>query len=170
MQGGSPSPGPVVRVPYNISTMLCEQCHWGSHEDQILICDSCDKGWHIWCLRPPLSSVPPADESWICQGCAANLHDGSNSFEAGPVFTLKLFEKMANGFRDKWLEMASHQVRLCPSTFRMRGDANEGFGFSVVLTPLPCMGLHGLSIYGECLCSIEVSERTTAGPDIMLLK
>lgn len=141
MQGGSPSPGPVVRVPYNISTMLCEQCHFGSHEDQILICDSCDKGFHIWCLRPPLSSVPPADESWICQGCAANLHDGSNSFEAGPVFTLKLFEKMANGFKDKWLEMASHQVRLCLSQFGINVGSDDGLESTGQVTALWHIGL-----------------------------
>eukprot|EP00884_Botryococcus_braunii_P010329 jgi/Botrbrau1/19298/Bobra.0073s0041.1 len=106
---GEGSPDPYARVPVNISTMLCEHCHFGSHEDQIIICDGCDKGWHIWCRKPALTSVP-AEERWICSSCIAGERNaGTHSFEAGPTFTLKEFETMANDFQEKWLGHAPHQ-------------------------------------------------------------
>jgi hypothetical protein len=34
----------------------------------MLICDGCDKGYHTFCLQPPLERVPQ-DPVWVCQGC-----------------------------------------------------------------------------------------------------
>jgi hypothetical protein len=33
----------------------------------MLICDTCDRGFHKGCLQPPLSCVPPGH--WICDDC-----------------------------------------------------------------------------------------------------
>lgn len=69
-----PSPSPSLsadtsggKVPQNIFTMVCEACRGGHAEDRIILCDRCDKGWHLQCLEPPLSSVPVGD--WICPSC-----------------------------------------------------------------------------------------------------
>lgn len=42
-------------------------CHQDSHADQILLCDSCDAEYHMFCLDPPLSSVPKGN--WYCPEC-----------------------------------------------------------------------------------------------------
>lgn len=55
-------------VPKNISTMVCEACGGGHAEDRIVLCDHCNLGWHLFCLDPPLSAVPPGD--WICPRCS----------------------------------------------------------------------------------------------------
>lgn len=34
---------------------------------QILLCDSCDSGYHTACLRPPLMVIP--DGEWFCPPC-----------------------------------------------------------------------------------------------------
>lgn len=34
---------------------------------QILLCDSCDSGYHTACLRPPLMIIP--DGEWFCPPC-----------------------------------------------------------------------------------------------------
>jgi len=34
----------------------------------MLLCDTCDRGYHTYCLRPPLSSVPVGD--WFCPPCS----------------------------------------------------------------------------------------------------
>lgn len=45
-----------------------EVCTMPHREDVMLICDSCGLGWHIYCLIPPLTSVPD-DPIWLCKKC-----------------------------------------------------------------------------------------------------
>ena len=51
------------RIPTNIDTLLCEICNAGHQEDKIILCDRCDKGFHLFCLSPPLDDVPEGD--WV---------------------------------------------------------------------------------------------------------
>ncbi|GEM11721.1 histone acetyltransferase mst2 [Rhodotorula toruloides] len=45
----------------------CEVCDEKGDDDDILFCDSCDRGWHRLCLDPPLHSVPRG--KWTCPTC-----------------------------------------------------------------------------------------------------
>ena len=45
----------------------CSICKSSSNPERTLLCDSCDRAFHIDCLRPPLSAVPPGD--WYCRRC-----------------------------------------------------------------------------------------------------
>ena len=45
----------------------CEICGSASMVDPMLICDGCDKGFHLHCLRPPLERVPAGE--WKCPAC-----------------------------------------------------------------------------------------------------
>ncbi|XP_053779984.1 PHD and RING finger domain-containing protein 1 isoform X3 [Desmodus rotundus] len=47
---------------------FCEVCGRSDREDRLLLCDSCDAGYHMECLDPPLQEVP-VDE-WFCPECA----------------------------------------------------------------------------------------------------
>lgn len=54
--------------------IYCAKC--GSKDlsanNDILLCDgACDRGFHQFCLEPPLLSedIPPDDEGWLCPGC-----------------------------------------------------------------------------------------------------
>ena len=38
------------------SSCCCEVCKRTDEEDSLLLCDGCDKGYHTFCLKPPLSS------------------------------------------------------------------------------------------------------------------
>lgn len=49
------------------SNLGCERCGSGDKEDQILICDKCDKGFHMMCLRPVVVQVPRG--TWHCPNC-----------------------------------------------------------------------------------------------------
>ena len=33
------------------------------------MCDTCPHAWHIHCLRPPLTRLPPPDTPWQCPAC-----------------------------------------------------------------------------------------------------
>ncbi|KAK8783960.1 hypothetical protein V5799_009675, partial [Amblyomma americanum] len=42
------------------------QCN-RSTQDQLLFCDDCDWGYHMYCLQPPLSEPP--EGLWSCHLC-----------------------------------------------------------------------------------------------------
>ena len=45
----------------------CEICSLGTDSDRILLCDGCDKGFHMFCLRPVVVNVPLGE--WYCNDC-----------------------------------------------------------------------------------------------------
>ncbi|NWQ62009.1 UHRF1 ligase, partial [Neopipo cinnamomea] len=46
----------------------CHICGGKQDPDKQLMCDECDMAFHIYCLNPPLSSIPE-DEDWYCPEC-----------------------------------------------------------------------------------------------------
>ncbi|KAI6691908.1 hypothetical protein NL676_019618 [Syzygium grande] len=55
----------VERESY--SDVICEQCRSGDRADELLLCDKCDKGFHMNCLRPIVVKLPMG--SWLCPKC-----------------------------------------------------------------------------------------------------
>nr|XP_015197045.1 PREDICTED: remodeling and spacing factor 1 isoform X1 [Lepisosteus oculatus] len=49
----------------------CKHCGLSNHPELILLCDSCDSGYHTACLRPPLMVIP--DGEWFCPPCQHKL-------------------------------------------------------------------------------------------------
>ncbi|KAK3243339.1 hypothetical protein CYMTET_47009 [Cymbomonas tetramitiformis] len=45
----------------------CEVCRREDGEAEMLLCDTCNRGYHIWCLQPALSQVPEGE--WQCPKC-----------------------------------------------------------------------------------------------------
>ena len=45
----------------------CVICKRDINHDQILICDGCDKEYHMYCLTPKLKKVP--EGHWYCPRC-----------------------------------------------------------------------------------------------------
>lgn len=79
---------------------ICEQCKSGLHGEVMLLCDRCDKGWHLHCLTPPLESVPPGN--WYCLECV-NSDKDSFGFVPGKKFSLASFRRRNDRARRKWL-------------------------------------------------------------------
>ena len=53
--------------------MTCARLHPPAANDEgMLLCDGCDGGYHLSCLRPKLTSIP--DGAWFCTHCAGK-HD-----------------------------------------------------------------------------------------------
>ncbi|PKU76940.1 histone-lysine N-methyltransferase ATXR6 [Dendrobium catenatum] len=53
-----------------IDAIACNKCHSGDCADELILCDGCDIGFHLFCLRPILACVPYG--SWFCPSCSSN--------------------------------------------------------------------------------------------------
>ncbi|KAF9083728.1 PHD finger protein 10 [Mortierella sp. AD031] len=47
---------------------LCVVCMEAGDEASLLICDDCDRGWHMSCCDPAIKEVPNGE--WLCSFCA----------------------------------------------------------------------------------------------------
>ncbi|XP_077862224.1 cer-d4 protein isoform X2 [Saccoglossus kowalevskii] len=59
---------------YRWQCIECKSCHLcgtSDNDDQLLFCDDCDRGYHMYCLNPPMSHPP--EGSWICNLCEQDL-------------------------------------------------------------------------------------------------
>lgn len=57
----------------------CDVCHSDLDGDKMLICDGCDKLFHLYCLNPPLNEVPKGD--WFCNRCADHNKEVASDVE-----------------------------------------------------------------------------------------
>ncbi|KAK3163099.1 hypothetical protein QOZ80_1BG0097650 [Eleusine coracana subsp. coracana] len=63
------APPPVAHSREAIyDTILCDVCGSGDRAEEMLLCDGCDLGRHIFCLRPIAARVPTGP--WLCPACA----------------------------------------------------------------------------------------------------
>ena len=78
----------------------CMQCDQAANADDLLICDSCDKGFHMDCLEPPLSGLP--EGRWICPICIPppNRRRGMNKSGGSHFLTPKRPRKTAGYYSD----------------------------------------------------------------------
>lgn len=77
----------------------CLVCTKSNNPTKMILCDSCDKPFHISCLSPPLSSIPKGE--WICKNCIVG--NGYYGFkEETNFYTLQKFQSRCNS-REKEL-------------------------------------------------------------------
>ncbi|KAK6375786.1 hypothetical protein LTS17_007608 [Exophiala oligosperma] len=75
----------------------CEKCGKSDNKESILLCDSCDLGYHMHCAEPPLTQAPT---EWHCPKCLVGTND--YGFEEGSIYSLKQFQEKANNFKDHY--------------------------------------------------------------------
>ncbi|XP_070611739.1 bromodomain adjacent to zinc finger domain protein 1A isoform X2 [Erythrolamprus reginae] len=51
----------------SILNTRCKMCRRKGDAESMVLCDSCDRGYHIYCIRPKLKAVPDGD--WFCPEC-----------------------------------------------------------------------------------------------------
>lgn len=57
----------------SVTKVTCQVCRKGDNDDCLLLCDGCDRGCHMYCLRPKMTQVPEGD--WFCPTCVAKNID-----------------------------------------------------------------------------------------------
>ena len=76
----------------------CEKCGNSDNTENILVCDSCDSGYHRNCVDPPVTTLPEYD--WHCPKCLVGTND--YGFEEGSIYSLKQFQEKANEFKEQY--------------------------------------------------------------------
>ncbi|WVQ84008.1 hypothetical protein IAT38_006153 [Cryptococcus sp. DSM 104549] len=79
---------------------ICEICRGEHNGDKILLCDGCDRGFHTYCLDPPLSAVP-SNEEWFCTSCLLSQGDDFG-FEEGDEHSIHSFQARDAAFSYAW--------------------------------------------------------------------
>ncbi|GAA5878392.1 hypothetical protein JCM16303_002757 [Sporobolomyces ruberrimus] len=79
----------------------CEVCKSERDPDHIVLCDDCDKGFHLNCLSPPLRQVPTTQ--FYCDRCLL-LNGADYGFDEGDTHSLYSFRRRADAFKRHWLE------------------------------------------------------------------
>ncbi|KAF1962468.1 PHD transcription factor-like protein [Byssothecium circinans] len=92
---GRPSGNPRVRAADERPGDRCETCGTEDDPSNILLCDSCDAGYHGYCLDPQIKGVPEYD--WHCPKCLVGT--GEFGFQEGGVYSLKQFQERAHNFK-----------------------------------------------------------------------
>ncbi|XP_044068494.1 bromodomain adjacent to zinc finger domain protein 2A isoform X2 [Siniperca chuatsi] len=59
----------------SVTKVTCQVCRKGDNDDCLLLCDGCDRGCHMYCLRPKITQVPEGD--WFCPTCVAQEESDS---------------------------------------------------------------------------------------------
>ena len=51
---------------YRWQCIECKSCHFcgtSENDDQLLFCDDCDRGYHMYCLKPPIKTPPEGKQN-----------------------------------------------------------------------------------------------------------
>ncbi|KAL6047741.1 hypothetical protein STEG23_033579 [Scotinomys teguina] len=63
-----------------IECKSCILCGTSENDDQLLFCDDCDRGYHMYCLNPPVAEPPEGNDD--------ALTDNNSSYHAYPLLIL----------------------------------------------------------------------------------
>ncbi|XP_027339201.1 probable Histone-lysine N-methyltransferase ATXR5 isoform X1 [Abrus precatorius] len=93
----------MAKAPYavverdNYSDLTCEQCGSGELPEELLLCDKCDKGFHMKCVRPIVVRVPIG--SWLCPKCSGERR--VRSFSQKKIINFFGIQKCSDDVTDK---------------------------------------------------------------------
>ena len=71
-----------LRWERSSANVKCRVCRKSDRGDEMLLCDSCDKGFHMYCLKPALKEIP---EGFWCAGPRPRLRPPPFSSSLRPL-------------------------------------------------------------------------------------
>ncbi|TYI57103.1 hypothetical protein E1A91_D11G256300v1 [Gossypium mustelinum] len=98
----------VERADY--SDIICEQCGSGERPGELLLCDKCDKGFHMRCLRPIVVRIPIG--SWLCPKCSG--HRRVRTFSQKRIIDFFKIQKSGDGKKKCNLSQDTRKRRRRP--------------------------------------------------------
>nr|XP_023021015.1 bromodomain adjacent to zinc finger domain protein 1A [Leptinotarsa decemlineata] len=99
-------------VMWSRSALLarCRICRRQKDSENMLLCDNCNLGHHLYCLKPKLTSIPKGD--WFCDRCKREKEKAAKLLSPQPTPT-----KKRRIFRDEDIEEeeeSNGEVEECP--------------------------------------------------------
>ncbi|KAJ7693917.1 jumonji superfamily protein [Mycena rosella] len=122
----SPLPPPVFHDTMEVKgtpEQNCEICHKKNRGEEMLLCDGCDCGFHMFCLDPPLDTIPK--EQWFCYTCLSGT-GGDYGFDDGDEHSLSSFQARDAEFRRVWFE--SHPPAKDPDALEIDDPTSNRIG------------------------------------------
>merc|ERR1712173_243755 len=68
----------------SILNTKCRICRRKTDPEHMLLCDGCDRGHHLYCLKPKLKKIP--DDDWYCTECKPKMRIRSPKKKHRKVF------------------------------------------------------------------------------------
>uniref|UniRef100_A0A3Q2TIN0 Bromodomain adjacent to zinc finger domain, 2A n=1 Tax=Fundulus heteroclitus TaxID=8078 RepID=A0A3Q2TIN0_FUNHE len=59
----------------SVTKVTCQVCRKGDNDECLLLCDGCDRGCHMYCLKPKITQIPEGD--WFCPTCVPKMEGES---------------------------------------------------------------------------------------------
>nr|XP_057908122.1 bromodomain adjacent to zinc finger domain protein 2A isoform X2 [Doryrhamphus excisus]XP_057908123.1 bromodomain adjacent to zinc finger domain protein 2A isoform X2 [Doryrhamphus excisus]XP_057908124.1 bromodomain adjacent to zinc finger domain protein 2A isoform X2 [Doryrhamphus excisus] len=75
----------------SVTKVTCQVCRKGDNDECLLLCDGCDRGCHMYCLRPKITQVPEGD--WFCPTCVAKNESQSTPSKKRTRMKKKRYEE-----------------------------------------------------------------------------
>ncbi|KAJ7129277.1 PLU-1-like protein-domain-containing protein [Mycena epipterygia] len=122
----SPLPPPVFHDSTEVKgtpEQNCEICHKKNRGEEMLLCDGCDCGFHMFCLDPPLDTIPK--EQWFCYTCLSGT-GGDYGFDDGDEHSLSSFQARDAEFRRVWFE--THRPASDPDALEIDDPTSSRIG------------------------------------------
>lgn len=61
--------------------------------DEMILCDKCNRGYHIYCLKPPITSIDEIEGDWFCYTCVPSSDSSNISKKSDTKVSSKLATK-----------------------------------------------------------------------------
>ncbi|CAD6888737.1 unnamed protein product [Tilletia laevis] len=92
---------PVIEIltTQGAEEQSCEICLRGDNGTSMLLCDDCNRGYHMFCLDPPMTTIPKSQ--WFCPPCLVGTGNDFG-FDDGETHSLHSFWQRADLFRNSW--------------------------------------------------------------------
>ncbi|SPO26503.1 related to histone acetyltransferase 3 (myst) [Ustilago trichophora] len=110
-----------------IECKKCEICRDKGDDAQLMFCDRCDRGWHLYCLSPPLSKPPKGQ--WHCPTCQTGDQN-----QKWPPLVQPYFPPPAQSLQSTPMRTADGQVMRVSSSGRPKKPSNPDRSIDSLLT------------------------------------
>ncbi|XP_040291038.1 histone acetyltransferase KAT6B isoform X1 [Bufo bufo] len=144
-----------------IECKTCSACRiQGKNADNMLFCDSCDRGFHMECCDPPLARMPKG--MWICQVCRPKKKGRKILQEKAAQIKRRYAKPVGrpkSKLKQRMLCISNEEVPLI--SFPGRGPSGRSQKTKMCTTTLPSG--HAASVK-DPICSLAATDRTRPGP------
>ena len=129
---------------------VCKICGVDKDDDSVLLCDTCDAGYHTYCLNPPLIRIP--DGNWFCPSCVIAKRMAQDALESYKLVRQRKGRKYQGELTRAYMEQTAHLADVMKEKDYWEFSAEE-----VIFEPF----LPFLLIHSKCYLFIFILEMKT---------